>query len=205
MRVHLPSETLTGDAIDLRGRGLTVERVARAVREADSFVECPRPGALHERAGVVREAAALRVRTALALAARSRGLAAPQDDERARLERRLEALGDEPVERVDASDVRRRVADAASDVARLRERVAALQGRVRALRGTGDEAGVADAPGPTSSDPADPTDPFAADGVTATLAVLRVGEVRAPVVLACDRFDGAAAAAEWLDAPVLRL
>ncbi|WP_254543100.1 DUF7856 family protein [Halomarina pelagica] len=276
MRVHLPSATLTGDAIDLRGSGLAVGRVARAVREADGFVECPPPGALHERAGVVRRDATLRVRTALALAARSRGFLAPQDEERDRARRRLAELDAARVERVDASDARRRVAAADADVARLRERCATLQGRIQALREADDEAGaeaaradlaeaaralseretareaaaqeldalaerqravrdarderrrladrvanldraarrhlvervtdeyraaVADAPGATAA----ASDPFAADGVTATLAVLRVGTVRAPVVLACDRFESATAAAEWLDAPVLRL
>jgi hypothetical protein len=50
-----------------------------------------------------------------------------------------------------------------------------------------------------------PDDPFEAGDVTAALAVARVADLRAPVVLACDRFDGPAAAADWLDAPVLRL
>ncbi len=48
-------------------------------------------------------------------------------------------------------------------------------------------------------------DPFDADPVTAALAVLRVATVRAPVVIAVDRFDSPAAAARWLDAPVIRL
>lgn len=37
------------------------------------------------------------------------------------------------------------------------------------------------------------------------LASLRVATVRAPVVLACDRFSSVEAAADWLDAPVLRV
>lgn len=48
-------------------------------------------------------------------------------------------------------------------------------------------------------------DPFAADPVTAALAVLHVADVRAPVVLAVDRFGRPRAAADWLDAPVIRL
>jgi hypothetical protein len=45
----------------------------------------------------------------------------------------------------------------------------------------------------------------AADGVTAALAVLRVGRVRTPVVLACRRFVDSASATAWLHAPVYRL
>lgn len=55
------------------------------------------------------------------------------------------------------------------------------------------------------SQPAAVDDPFEADPVTAALAVLRVASVRAPVVLAVDRFEHPAAAARWLDAPVVRL
>lgn len=60
------------------------------------------------------------------------------------------------------------------------------------------ETALADAPGPT------PTDPFDADPVTAALAVLHLAETPAPVVLAVDRFPTPAAAARWLDAPVVR-
>jgi len=44
-----------------------------------------------------------------------------------------------------------------------------------------------------------------ADPVTAALALVRVGVVRVPVVLACRRFDDAASAEAWLGAPVVRL
>lgn len=50
-----------------------------------------------------------------------------------------------------------------------------------------------------------PDDPSDASGVTAALAVARMADLTAPVVLACDRFEGPAAAAAWLDAPVVRL
>jgi hypothetical protein len=48
-------------------------------------------------------------------------------------------------------------------------------------------------------------DPFAAEPVTAALAVARVGEPSAPLVLDCGRFDSAVAAREWLGCPVIRL
>ena len=46
---------------------------------------------------------------------------------------------------------------------------------------------------------------FAGDPVTAALAVVRVADLDAPVVLACDRFDSPSVAADRLDAPVLRV
>ncbi|WP_276273459.1 hypothetical protein [Haloarcula litorea] len=49
-----------------------------------------------------------------------------------------------------------------------------------------------------------PPEPFEAPPVAAALAVLRLGHTPAPVVLEVDRFDSPAAAADALDAPVLR-
>ncbi len=53
--------------------------------------------------------------------------------------------------------------------------------------------------------PATLTDPFAVDPVTAGLAIARLAEFDAPVVLACDRFADADAASAWLAAPVVRV
>lgn len=47
------------------------------------------------------------------------------------------------------------------------------------------------------------TDPFDVDAVTAALAIARVADFDAPVVLACDRFDSPQAASAWLGAPVV--
>ena len=49
-----------------------------------------------------------------------------------------------------------------------------------------------------------PCDPFDAPPVPAALAVLRVARTDAPVVLESDRFATPTAAADWLDAPVVR-
>jgi hypothetical protein len=49
------------------------------------------------------------------------------------------------------------------------------------------------------------SDPFDADPVTTALAVARVADFDAPVVLACDRFDSPRAASAWLNAPVISL
>lgn len=48
-------------------------------------------------------------------------------------------------------------------------------------------------------------EPFAAKSVPAALAIARVGEPAAPLVLSCDRFESAPAAHEWLGCPVIRL
>lgn len=50
-----------------------------------------------------------------------------------------------------------------------------------------------------------PEDPFAAPPVPAALAVARVARPAAPIVVACDRFANADAAAAWLGGPVIRL
>lgn len=86
---------------------------------------------------------------------------------------------------------------------RLEDRVANLERRAReelveTVRPDVAEA-VNAAPG------ADATGFETAVPVTAALAAIRAGRVRAPVVLACRRFESAAAAETWLGAPVCRL
>lgn len=49
-----------------------------------------------------------------------------------------------------------------------------------------------------------PSDPFDASPVTAALAVLRLARTPAPVVLETGRFESPSAAADFLDAPVVR-
>lgn len=70
---------------------------------------------------------------------------------------------------------------------------------VNRLRGAYAEA-VAAVPNAASEPPDDPID---ADAVTAGLAVARVARLNAPVVVACDRFEGATEASAWLGAPVI--
>lgn len=85
----------------------------------------------------------------------------------------------------------------------LEDQVANLERRARdelveSVRPEVDEA-VGEAPG------AEAPDFETADPVTAALASIRVGRVQAPVVLACRRFESAAAAETWLATPVCRL
>lgn len=263
MRVRVGGETRTGRAVDLRETAFRPEDIATAIRGdgPDGLaVECPTPGPVHDRVGVVRHGLDLSVRGALAAAARTRGLRAPQDDELAAVRDELDAL-DTP--EVDLADARRRAAEADGAEAEARERVATLRGRVRALR-------EADAdPGDAAADLREATrrladveteriaaeqslgrarerartarerrrerlrlrdradnlrraarvhladavrDEFERarqavggdDAVAAALAVLRVADLSAPAILACDRFERPGAAAAWLDAPVVR-
>lgn len=295
---------LSGRALDLRGRvgaDVDAERVVAAVRrdwagpedelgagtpvvdtgeraapiDRSVRVACPDPGPAHEHVGLVEPGLSLRVRTALAVAARSRGLSAPQDEELASLRAELDDLR---VPDVDAKAARERLAGTESAVEAGRERVAALRGRLQAARDAGRETGdlrealraatrelseveteraaarealdraerrareardarerrrrledrvanveraarahlvdavreefataVAAVPGSDGGHDVDGggPGPFDADPVTAALAVGRVAQLRAPVVLAVDRFDSATAAADWLDAPVV--
>lgn len=98
----------------------------------------------------------------------------------AEAERRARAARDERERRLELQDAlanRRRAARA-----HLADRVAGA---------------VADATETVPGRPGDPT--------TTRLAVIRVAEVEAPVVLEVDRFDGAEHASRVLDAPVLRV
>lgn len=164
MKVRIAGDTLSGRAIDLRDAGLDPATVAAAIRgdsgaivtdrsvsiddstatdcaipdDLSVSIECQRPGPAHDHIGAIRAGMDLRLRSALAAAARSRGHAAPQADELAAVRDRLDSL-DAP--EIDLQRARRRVADASDTEAELRERVATLQGRVQALRETSDEGG----------------------------------------------------------------
>lgn len=132
------------------------------------------------------------------------------DDARSRLRdaaRRLSELETERVAAVETRERARDLRDLRERQLRLEDREANLERRARVhlvdeLRP--EFATAVDASGSPTADPPD-GDPFSADPVTASLAVLRIARVAAPVVLAVDRFDSPAAAAEWLDAPVVRL
>jgi|GEM_PF-271572 len=297
---------LSGRVIDLRERterAVSAERVVAAVRRRrgdrvdepdeettvagpdpqadmggpDLVVQCPDPGPAHEHVGLVEPGMALRTRTALAAAARSRGVSPPQDEELATVRAKLADLS---VPEVDTQAARERLAGTESAVEAGRERVATIRGRLQAARDAGRETdelreelraaarglseveteraaareeleraerrareardardrrrrledraanleraarahlvdtmreeyatAVAAVPRSGVSDERDSGSvaPFDADPVTAALAVGRVAELRAPVVLAVDRFESPNAAADWLDAPVVRV
>ena len=273
MRARIGGRWYETDALDLRGTDRDRRAALDAVESGADWLDCPPPGDLWAHVGLVAPEATVRTRAALAAAARSRGLTAPQDDRRRAV---LARRADIEIESVETAPLRRRLAEASGEIDRLRERVARLQGRTQAIRdGSGASGGdstdgrelraairrlsereteraaarqdldrarvrvrtardareerrrladraanlaraarrrlalrlegefrTAVAALPVSPRP---EDPFDADPVVRALAVARVGDLRAPLVLDCDRFPDARTAADWLDAPVLRL
>lgn len=276
VRVLVNGIVRTGEAVDLRRADVEGETLVRAIRgrESPATVHCPEPGPVHERVGHVAPEPTVRIRAALSSVARDRGLAAPQDEELARLRRELADLevpdldlgsvrgefaavdGEELAalrEEVAASrgavqarlelgaDVepaREALSEAAATLAEVQtERIAAeqrlrlarrrareardarerrlrlqdrtgnleraarehLAGRLREEFAAAVEAvpGEGRVPGPPAS--------FEGADATAALALARVADLRAPVVLACDRFPSARAAAATLEAPVIRV
>ena len=266
-----------GRAVSLTGK-VDPETIARAVREGTAdgpevtvSVTARTPHRVHGRVGCLQPGMGLRVRTALAAAARIRGVRTPHDTHLRRAHERLAALD---VGGVETTDARRRLASARADTDRLRERVASARGRLQAREELGADTGparerletaarelsesetsaaaarqsldrrrrkaraarddldermhledevanlerrvrsalvdrfrdayaaaVADVPGGSG----DPGDPFDVDPLTTGLAVARVADFDAPVVVACDRFGSAQAASRWLAAPVVRI
>lgn len=132
MRIELGTDVWCGRAIDLSKHTLDAETLVQAIRdESDPTVKCVSPGPLHEYVGWIRKGMDLRIRTALAAVARSRGVSAPQDEERERVLERIDAL---PEETVETAIYRKRLAAKTEDIIRHREKVARLQGQVQAFR-----------------------------------------------------------------------
>lgn len=135
MRFDIEGTTDTGAAIDLRERPVDREALIAAIYGDTSpyAVDCPTPGPVHQRAGVVVPDMGLKVRTAVAAAARSRGIVTPHDDRIDRLATKLaERSATAPTDLLDATDA---LAAGASpdEIADLRERAAELRGQVATL------------------------------------------------------------------------
>ncbi|WP_411967709.1 hypothetical protein [Haloferax sp. YSSS75] len=147
MNVHLPSGVVhSGRAIDLSETNIAPERVVASIRDTDSSadslrIECPEPGPGHELLArlPVSNVSTPRLLTAVG---RSRGLSTPVDGEIGRLTERLadHTVPDDHSAKLRA--VRRRLADAGDDEARLRERTATLRGRLAAHREAGDAEAI---------------------------------------------------------------
>ncbi|MFB6161437.1 MAG: hypothetical protein ABEJ61_09720 [Haloferacaceae archaeon] len=276
MRIEVEGRARTGRAVDLDG-AVRPERLHRAVVDGTVdgvTVDCPDPGLVHERVGVIRDGMDLWLRGALAAAARSLGEEAPASEA---LTAARAQLADADAPAVGLAAARRRLAAAGEEEARLRERVATLRGRVQALDDAGEEAARAEAAEELAAATRELTDveteriaaqqrldrlthevrdardrrerrlelqdrvanleravreelatavydrfraavaalpgageagaapgEYEGDPTTAALAVVRVADVGAPVVVATDRLGDAAAAATRLDAPVVR-
>lgn len=138
------------DGTDYSGRIVTVEEsvaphvLARAVRRGEAVtdgttvaVRACQPHPVHERVGCLDAGMGLRVRTALAEAARARGLSTALDEQ---IRATRERLADLTVEGADATDERRAVAAASAETEQLRETVDRLQGELTARRETDTDA-----------------------------------------------------------------
>ncbi len=172
-----PIECRIGDVVRC-GRSISVESVdphtlLSAVRgEPDSgakiAVRCNSPTPVHEFVGYIHPEMSIRTRTALAAAARSRGLETAYDEPLQAVKEELAALS-VPPEQDDRKTLREQAADATNETAELRESVAAARGRLVARR----EAGL------------DPTP--AADALAE--AVARLSEVETDAVAATQRLE----------------
>ena len=123
------------------------------------------------------------------------------ETERAAAREALERAQRQARERRDASDRRRQLEDRLANLER-----AARRDLVERFRDEfADAVAVAPASEAAVAEREAVADPFETDAVTAALAVGRVADLRAPVVVACDRFDTPEAATDWLGAPVIRV
>lgn len=147
MRCRVGAAVRVGGALTVPEAG--ADRLAAAVEREEPVgpaagpsvaVDCPPPGPVHGYVSPVREGMGLRVRTALAAAARSRGLTTPHDEELAAVRERLAEL---TVETTTSAQERREAAEAATDTDRLRERVATARGRLQAAREAGGDVATA--------------------------------------------------------------
>ncbi len=122
--------------------------VARAVRDGEATdaqttirVRARRPHPVHERVGCLHPEMGLHVRTALAEAARARGLSTRFDREIRKLNKRLSNLF---IESVETTDERRAVAAASTTTEQLQEEAAEARGELIARReGDGETNAVA--------------------------------------------------------------
>jgi hypothetical protein len=269
MRLRTPAATRTGDALDLResDTGITATDLLDAIRGRppgpDVAIDCPEPGPLHRFVGHLEGRPIRSRRRLVALAARSRGATAPQDDAIRDLRKRL---ADCSPPTLDCATLRRRVAEVGQRESDLRERAATLRGELSARRevDADTEAVEAELAEVTAELAEVETDRIAAeqaladaerraraardereqrlelqdalenrrrearahlaeemagrvaeaesrvpgppdDPATTRLAVIRVAEMEAPVVLSVERFADAVEAHQTLDTPVIRL
>jgi hypothetical protein len=148
MRLRTPATTHVGDAIDLRERDTspTPADLVDAIRATDTAesagddaptgveVDCPAAGPLHRFVGLLDGRPIRSRRRLLALAARSRGATAPQDDGIRDLRAELAECSPPAL---DLSSLRRRVATVGQRESDLRERAATLRGQLSARREVG--------------------------------------------------------------------
>ncbi|MFB6120024.1 MAG: hypothetical protein ABEJ68_02775 [Halobacteriaceae archaeon] len=141
-----------------------------------------------------------------------RELDADAADAEAALADATRRLSEAETERIAAEQALERARRVARDARDARERRLALADRADNKRREARERLARDHYGafrdavaavPGDADPGPTPAAYEGDSVTAALAAARLADVRAPVVLACDRFGSAAAARDCLDAPVV--
>lgn len=166
------------------------ERVAQAGKERDRLRE--RVAVLRGRIQVLRDRGLDETDALAALRSAARALS-EAETERAAATQMLDRKGAQAREGWDSRERRLALRDRADNLAR----------RARAQLADGVRASVdwAIERVPESS----ATDIDGAPPDVVALASIRVATVRAPIVLACDRFASVEAAADWLDAPVVRV
>jgi chromosome segregation ATPase len=204
------------DAARSRGHEAPQDETIRDLRERLASIDPPEVSTRESRRALAEagsETDRLRERVA-ELRGRVRAREESGDDPtdlKAELADAVRELSEAETERIAARERHERAVGAAREARDARERRLQLEDRIgnleRAARAhlvgcVRDEYVDAVAATPGSERV---VDPFEAEPVTAALAVARVADLSAPVVLACDRFADPAAAADWLGAPVVRL
>lgn len=131
MKLTVAGTTYHGRVVDLRARAVSGAAIAAAVRGERCLpaVSAPSPTPVYDYCGHVSPEMGLRTRTALAAAARSRGIETPHDEEIAALRAKLVALDPEEPSLPPARDP---VAESA--IAALREDAATARGRLDARK-----------------------------------------------------------------------
>jgi len=193
-----------------RGATASVDAELRAARERLAAVGEPVPSPATPRRRLAEAEAGIERQRERVATLRGRLAEAGDESLETEYRRAVRELSELETERTAAEERLERARERAREARDARERRLRLQDRVdnlertaraeliEAVRPAADGA-AASVPGGTAASFDD------AGGVTAALALVRVGVVRAPVVLACRRFADAASAEAWLESPVIRL
>jgi hypothetical protein len=187
-RIEVPSEDTRAARREVASAGADEQRLRESVAELRGRVQTLRETAPDSRQLEDAEAE---------LAETARKLSEAETD-RLAAEQRL----------AQAERTARRARDARERRLRLQDRVANLEREARATLADRAAPAFSDAletvPGSTAREARTATT-AEPDAVTTALAIAKIADVEAPIVLASDRFDAADTAATWVDAPVIRV